>query len=321
VEQAQRTNILEAMAQAMSERGLGGATVSLSAVIARAGVSSGAFHEQFADREECLLAAFELALERARGPVLSAYDAETRWLDALKAALAALLRFLEEQPALGRLLVVYSMSGGERLLRRRADVLAALAEAIDRGGGEALAGRAQPPPAIVAEGLVGAVLAILQNRLLERPERGVGDLFGSLVSILVLPYLGAGAARRELVRPAPRARAGASPGIEASQLGDGSGMRLTYRTARVLAAIGEYPGASNREVAERAGIVDQGQISKLLARLQARGLIAKAAPAQARGAPNSWQLTERGSAMIGGEDPSGSVGVPAAPAGAGASRS
>jgi len=318
VEQAQRTRILESMAQAMSERGLGGATAPLSAVIARAGVSSGAFHEQFADREACLLAAFELALERARGPVLSAYDAEVRWLDALKAALAAVLRFLEEEPALGRLLVVYSMSGGERLLRRRAQVLAALAEAIDRGGGEALAGRGQPPPAVVAEGLVGAVLAILQNRLLEHPERGVMDLFGSLVSILVLPYLGAGAARRELMRPVPRARAGAGPGAEVTSFGEGSGMRLTYRTARVLAAIGDYPGASNREVAERAGVVDQGQISKLLARLQARGLIAKAAPAQARGAPNSWQLTERGRAMAGGEHPS--EGAPPALAGAGAGR-
>ena len=41
-------------------------------------------------------------------------------------------------------------------------------------------------------------------------------------------------------------------------------MRLTYRTVRVLGAVGEHPGASNREIAERAGISDQGQISKLL---------------------------------------------------------
>lgn len=44
-------------------------------------------------------------------------------------------------------------------------------------------------------------------------------------------------------------------------------MRLTHRTVRVLMVIAERPGASNREVAERSGISDQGQISKLLTRL------------------------------------------------------
>jgi DNA-binding MarR family transcriptional regulator len=75
-------------------------------------------------------------------------------------------------------------------------------------------------------------------------------------------------------------------------------MRLTYRTARVLSALAGYPGASNREVADRAGIVDQGQVSKLLGRLHARGLIAKEGEARTRGTPNSWRLTERGEAVL-----------------------
>jgi DNA-binding MarR family transcriptional regulator len=71
-------------------------------------------------------------------------------------------------------------------------------------------------------------------------------------------------------------------------------MRLTYRTGRVLQAIARYPGASNREVAERAGIVDQGQISKLLARLEAAEVITNQSEGNSRGAPNAWRLTERG---------------------------
>ena len=53
----------------------------------------------------------------------------------------------------------------------------------------------------------------------------------------------------------------------------GLGMRLTYRTMRVLLAIGVHPGASNREVGDASGIRDQGQISKLLTRLEDLGLI------------------------------------------------
>jgi AcrR family transcriptional regulator/DNA-binding MarR family transcriptional regulator len=283
------------MAEAMAERGAAGSTVTVADVIARSGISSAAFHEEFPDRDACLLAAFELGVERASRGVLAAYDAEPRWLDAIKAALVTLLRFLEEEPALGRLLVVYSLSGGEPVLRRRARILSVLAAAVDRGRLEGPAGR-QQPPAVIAEGVVGAVQAVLQNRLLAEDRAGVMDLFGSLVSIIVLPYLGAGVARRELTRPAPRIRSARE--LESRGGGEHGSVRLTFRTALVLRAIADYPGASNREVADRAGIVDQGQISKLLGRLEARGLIVKAGESRTRGAPNSWRLSEAGERVL-----------------------
>jgi AcrR family transcriptional regulator len=300
VEEVQRTRVLEAMAEAMYDRGPGGATVALADVIERAGISSGAFHEAFADREACLLAAFDLAVQRACRRVIAAYDAEPRWLDAVKAGLAELLRFLEDEPALGRLIVVYSMSGGEQVLRRRVETLEALAAVIDRGRLESPAGGQAPTP-VIAEGVVGAVLAVLQNRLLaDAPEPVIG-LFGSLVSIVVLPYLGVSVARRELTRPAPPPRGILPPGSGAADgpSEDRAAVRLTYRTTRVLSAIADYPGASNREVADRAGIVDQGQISKLLARLQEAMLIVKIGESRpARGAPNSWALTARGETLL-----------------------
>jgi AcrR family transcriptional regulator/DNA-binding MarR family transcriptional regulator len=297
VDEAQRTKILEALAEVMAERGAGG-SVSVADVIVRAGVSAGAFHETFADKEACLLEAFELAVRRARRPVTAAYDSQLRWLDSIKAALVAFLGFLEHEPALGRLLVVYSMSGGERVLLCRAALLRELAEVVDRGRHEGPPGRQQPPE-VIAEGVVGAVLAVLQNRLVADPSTSVMDLYGSLVSIVVLPYLGAGAARRELSRPAPRLRT--ATGVEPSgvlALAQ-NGMRFTYRTTRVLGAIGDFPGGSNREVADRAGIVDQGQVSKLLSRLHQRGLIERIGTGRAaRGAPNAWRLSERGEAAL-----------------------
>ena len=304
VAQAQRIRILRAMADAMAERGAAGATVSVADVIARAGVSRAVFRELFADREACLLAAFELAVALVETRMGGAYEAEPRWLDGIRAALASLLGFVEEEPALAALCVVYSMSGGADVLRRRAEVLGQLTAVVDRGRLQVPPGRPQPPP-VIAEGVVGAVLAIVQNRLLlpERPP--MADLFGPLMSMIVMPYMGPAVARRELTRPAPRTAdsAGASP--HAAGHGGGTDQapagRLTYRTARVLTAIGDYPGASNREVGERAGVVDQGQISKLLTRLQAQGLIAKTGAAQARGAPNSWQLTARGQAVVAGD--------------------
>ncbi len=74
-------------------------------------------------------------------------------------------------------------------------------------------------------------------------------------------------------------------------------MRVTYRTACVLRAIGEQGGRgsnlSNRAVGDAAGIKDQAQISKLLARLARLGLIENASDG-ARGRPYAWTLTKRG---------------------------
>ncbi len=298
MEETQRTEILEATAALVAERGV--AALTLGDTIARAGVSRRVFNEFFADRDAGLLGAFDLGVERATQRIAPAYAAQSRWRDAIRAGLAELLRFLDDEPALGRLCIVHSLSGGPVLLRRRIEVQSILWEVIDRGRAEGAAGRNEPP-AVVAEGVVGAVATVIQTRLLaqdaEPPdERPTIELFGSLMSLVVLPYLGAGAARRELARPAPAPHASV-PGSGAAGAPteyEDLGVRLTYRTGRVLQAIARYPGASNREIAERADIVDQGQISKLLSRLEAAGVIANQSEGTSRGAPNAWRLTEHG---------------------------
>jgi DNA-binding MarR family transcriptional regulator len=125
-------------------------------------------------------------------------------------------------------------------------------------------------------------------------ERSMLDLQGPLMAMIVLPYLGQAAAARELARPAPaRRRPTPLPRDPLSDLD----MRLTYRTVRVLLAIAEQPGASNREVAEASGVHDQGQISKLLARLEHLGLVRNRDGYPVRGEPNGWRLTPRGEAV------------------------
>src|SRR6202035_3547365 len=113
-----------------------------------------------------------------------------------------------------------------------------------------------------------------------------------LMSMIVLPYLGPAAARKELELPTPK-RPRQVPVAHRDPLRDLE-MRLTYRTVRTLIAVAEQPGSSNRTVGARAGIPDQGQVSKLLARLHTLGLIENTVPPSARGAPNAWTLTTRG---------------------------
>ncbi|HTR88788.1 MAG TPA: TetR family transcriptional regulator [Solirubrobacteraceae bacterium] len=302
MEDVQRTKILEAMAALVADRGIAGA--SLADTLSRAGVSRRVFYELFTDRTDCLVAAFELGLERCAARMIPAYESERRWRDGIRGALAEGLRFLDDEPALGRLLVVHSLGASPELLARRVELQERLRDVIDRGRFERAARRSQPPP-IAAEGVVGAVLAVIQSRLFAQEadppdERPAIELFGSLMSLIVLPYLGPTAAQRELRRPAPAPPWEEKGGRTVTPSSfDDHGLRLTYRTVRVLNAIAQYPGASNREVAERADIVDQGQISKLLNRLERAGVIANVGEGTSRGAPNAWSLTPLGEHIAG----------------------
>jgi AcrR family transcriptional regulator len=287
VEEPERTRILRSMAEVVAERDTHSVTVK--DVAARAGISRAAFEAEFADLEDCFLAAFELGVRRGRAAMAAAFTGSPTWVDGIRAGLVALLNLLEEEPALARLWMVYSLGGGPRVLRRRADVIVALCDFVDRGRMESVA-RIEPP-AVTAEGVVGGVLAIIQARLLAEEAEPLSDLLGQLMSLILLPYLGGAAAKRELRRPAARGVAMQPGGRSAVE---GIGMRLTHRTACVLRAIAEHPGTSNREVAERAGVVDQGQISKLLSRLEDLGLIVNVGQGGFRGAPNAWTLTPRG---------------------------
>jgi AcrR family transcriptional regulator len=246
----------------------------------------------FEDRDACFMAALELAIERGAARVLPAFEGAGvgRWCERIRAGLAALLEFLDDEPGLGGLCVVETLSACPEALRRRAEVVKAFVDAVDAGRGEAKAGLA--PTRLTAEGVVGGVLGVLYSRFAEQDSRPMLRLLNPLMAMIVLPYLGPAAAAKETARPEPRVRPRSQR--PASNPLEGLDMRLTYRTVRVLAAIAQHANASNRQVAEASGVQDQGQISKLLARLEHLGLIENAGAGPIRGEPNAWRLTPRG---------------------------
>jgi AcrR family transcriptional regulator len=199
VVEIQRSRMLEAAIQTIDEVGYAGMTVAK--VIGRAKVSRKTFYDVFADREDCFLAAFEQVVDRARMLVCDAAAQERRWRERVRAGLARLLRFMDEEPGLARLCVIEALSAGPHVLLGRARVLGELADAVDCGR-QAGGGGVREPPQVTAEGVVGAVFAVVHSRLTDN-EQPLSDLLGQLMSMIVLPYLGTRAAGAELSRPAP----------------------------------------------------------------------------------------------------------------------
>jgi len=183
---------------------------------------------------------------------------------------------------------------GVEVQERRARVVEILRVVIDSGRSEAQAGAT--PPDLTNEIVVEGAIATVQERLSRSEPTSLVELVNPLMSVIAYSYLGSSAAERELTQQLAESEAGTN-GSNGSATRNGLlaaiPMRITYRTLRVLSAISERPGARNRETADAAGITDQGQISKLLSRLEGLELIRNDADGSSW-TPNGWHLTRRG---------------------------
>ncbi len=287
----QRGRLLAAMTEIAAERGL--ANAAIAQVVARAGVSRRTFYELFDGREDCFVGALDNAIAHLSERVVGAYEPAAKWRVRVRSTLVALLAFIQENPSAGRLVVVTSLGAGPTALERRDRLVATAVALVGEGANEAKS--TVELPALTAEGVVGGVLSVIHDRLVKGDRSGPPlELTNSLMSMIVLPYLGARAARRELDEPIPVCAPAGKTQVNPLR---GLNMRLTLRTVTVLRAIGAHPGASNRRLGTAAGVIDQGQISKLLARLERVGVIENTAVQPSKGSANAWTLTERGWAI------------------------
>jgi AcrR family transcriptional regulator/DNA-binding MarR family transcriptional regulator len=288
----QRARLIGAAVPVVDE--IGWSAVTVAQIATRARVSRRTFYDLFSDRDDCLLAMLDDAVARIEDEVSLAV-ARGAWSARVRRGLWTILSFLDREPVLARVCVVEALRGGQRVLERREEIFASLARILEEGREES----PRETSILTAEGLVGAAFTIVQARLLRAEREPLTGLVGELMGMIVLPYLGPAAARREQHRT--DSTPVSAPARKPSGLSAGDRdplrevpMRLTYRTARVLQAAAEHPGTSNRLLGEHADLHDQGQISKLLARLQRLGLLENSGEGQARGESNAWNLTALG---------------------------
>jgi AcrR family transcriptional regulator len=297
--------ILAAAERLVAERGA--EALNVGDVTAAAGVARGELRAVFGNAQGLALALFGRLSAGLAQKLGEAYRSEPVWVDALRAALAALLAELESRPEIARFLIVGSLQGDGALLHRREQYLGEIARVIEADSPRSATG---PLPPFGAEATLAAAASILHGRLLEDPLPALRELRGPLMAVIVMPFLDAVAAREELARPpAPAIRAPRRSVARQTVLHLGAalpcGMRLTRRTAQVLRVIATRPNSSNAAIAEIVGIGDQGQISRLLARLRDFGLIADRSPQSPPSAGKAWRITRAGEKLLADLQPTG----------------
>lgn len=185
-----RQMILDGMLEAAGAEGY--ERTSVRTVLDRTGVYRQAFYDNFADKDDCYLQAFEAGVERVEALVMEAASRETTWQGELRAGLGALLRFLDEEPDYGRGLIVEVHAAGPEALAKRAAAMQRAAGFLDRA--RAGLDETAAPPAIAPEGIAAGIHAVVHARLAAGEDGGFLPLLPEFMYFAVMPYFGAEAA-------------------------------------------------------------------------------------------------------------------------------
>jgi AcrR family transcriptional regulator len=127
----QRERLLRAAAREFADRGYAGA--SSESVSRRARMSKATFYEHFANKEECMLALFDMGAELVQAAMAQAArnaplgDARER----VRAGTRAFLSALADHPDFAQTLLVEIIGAGPRAAQRRDQILQAFAAVVD----------------------------------------------------------------------------------------------------------------------------------------------------------------------------------------------
>jgi AcrR family transcriptional regulator len=178
---SQRERLLDAMARTVSRNGY--AVTSVADVLDAARISRRTFYEQFADKEDCFLAAYDAIAGVCTKRVAAAYRAGTSWEDALARALEALLETLAAEPDFARLAVVEALAAGPRAFARRDETLRRFGALIDDVGMRA---GARAPAGLVAQAIAGGMAELVHSRLVRGEADCLPDLADELLHLATM---------------------------------------------------------------------------------------------------------------------------------------
>lgn len=187
VAESQRERMLVAMAQACASKGY--ANVAVADVIERARVSRRSFYEQFTNKEDCFLAAYDAGVAGLLDEIALAEGAARKaggLLAAARAGSETYLQLLADNPAFARTFLIEVLGAGPDALARRetvhqqfADRLAEAYESI-----RATSGTPLPAPApFVFRAAVGAIHELVTQTLLSEGPEALPGLLDQVLEV------------------------------------------------------------------------------------------------------------------------------------------
>lgn len=182
----QRTRIIAALSAEVAERGYRAVTVT--DVVKRARIARNTFYDNFSSKEQCFLAAQQVAMESALERVVEAAGDINDWPARVVAGLAGLLDFVAEEPALARTFVVESLAAGPAAVKQQQESLRSFVSMFKLG--RAVSPHGEGLPESLEEAIIGGVFWIVHQRLLRSEDADIREILPDLAEFVLAPYLG-----------------------------------------------------------------------------------------------------------------------------------
>lgn len=190
----QRERLIAGLIQALDEVGYQKTTVSL--IGQRAAVSKSDFYKHFESKDDCFIAAYDVAVERIREQVVVACaEAEQQeWPERVRKGIEVLLELLEAEPALASIVLVEGLRAGRGVYDRYQVAVESFVGYLHEGAPLSPAGNEVPEA--TGEAVVGGIASLLGRRILAGEGKRIGELFPEILEFALAAYLGAEEARR-----------------------------------------------------------------------------------------------------------------------------
>ena len=191
---SQRARLMAAAAELLGEKGY--ASTTIAEVARRASVSPNQFYEHFRDKEECVLAAYDVFIETLMARMATRATATDDWGQFLLAAVHGCIASLEAEPTVARAFLIEMDAAGPTARSRRRAALSAIAAQLKQQHAEIRRHDPSlgPLPDSVYLGLVHAVRDLVCDALESSPPTPLHDLESDILYWITASIEGAAAA-------------------------------------------------------------------------------------------------------------------------------
>ncbi len=167
----------------------GYATLTDPQIAQFAGVSTEAFHKQFANKEECFLAVLDEFVAEALDSVRPCLEEAESWPEAVYRAIAAFVEYLVAHQALLRIAFIDLFEVGPGMIARMTRSVEGLTKLLTDCGPEPQRG-----PAVALEAVTGALWGIIASYVANNRLSRLPSLVDQLSFVVLAPYVGPKAA-------------------------------------------------------------------------------------------------------------------------------
>lgn len=174
------------MIEAVAE--LGYQSTRITDILAKSGVSRRTFYDNFDEKDECFLAAYDVEVAHFTETASAAFygDGSMEWPDQIRAGVRAVLRYLAEHQAAARVCIVEVDAAGPPARGKRDTAVRGFTYFIDAGRGTAK----HEVPGRTALAVIGGILELIETEIKYGSTGQLESLAPDAVYLAVLPFLG-----------------------------------------------------------------------------------------------------------------------------------